>query len=91
VDILRSVLATYGLSALLLTAIAWARTAPRHSRAVRLYLDIELIATFTLEAMHHIIGWEHRLYTVAFDGFMALIFLAFAGVIWDSRNSLASR
>ena len=86
-DILRSVLATYGLSVLLLSAIIWARTAPHHSRPVRLYLDIELIATFTLETMRHIVGWEHRLYTIVFDGFMALIFLTFAGVIWESRNS----
>jgi hypothetical protein len=75
------------LTLLLLAAILAARISQRHSAAVRIYLDIEFIATLTLEAVHFLIGRENRLYTIAFDGFMALIMLSFLGLIWEARKT----
>jgi hypothetical protein len=74
------------LTLVLLAAILVARLAPGHSRAVKVYLDLEIIATLTLEAVHFLIGRDNRLYTIAFDGFMALIMLAFLGLIWEARR-----
>ena len=74
-------------SLLLLGMILWARLAPNHSRAVKAYLDIELIATAVLALVDRLVGWQSPLYTVVYDGFTALIFLAFASVIWESQRS----
>ena len=74
------------LSLLLIASILWARLAPNHSRVVKLYLDIELIASLVLETVNYLSGWQSSLYTVVFDGFTALIFLTFAGVIWEAQN-----
>jgi hypothetical protein len=74
-------------SFLLLLAILLARVAPNLSREVKLYLDIEFIATLTLESINALVGWQTRLYTIAYDGLTLIIFLAFAGIIWPARKS----
>ena len=75
------------LTLILLAAIALARLIQNHSPAVRVYLDLEFIATLTLEAVRYLIGRENHLYTIAFDGFMALIMLSFLGLIWEARRT----
>jgi len=75
------------LSLLLLLAILLARRTPNLNPAIKVYLDVEFIASLTLETINKLVGWETTVYTIAFDGLTILIFLSFAGVIWQAQKS----
>jgi hypothetical protein len=73
------------LQFLMLVTISAAALAPNHSRAAKLFFDIQLIATGAIIACYRLVGFG-PLYTDVYDCLSITAFIASAGVVWEARK-----
>ena len=85
-DILRSAISTYGMSALLLLSLLLAMRARVHSPAVNRWFRAQFYGNLTLELADHIVGWDSFLYTSIYIPYTLVIVATSVGVVWEAYS-----
>ena len=83
-DFLRKILATYGMSALLLLTILLAAKRGNHSRAVNCWFRSQFYGAIALEMAEHIAGWDSDLYTKIYIPYTLIMLAATVGVVVET-------